>query len=201
MSKISIIDYGTGNLNSLYYFFRKIGYDTKITSSRIDLLDSNLIILPGVGAFSSVMESLQKNNLPSLIINLAKKNVPIIGICAGMQILASESNEFKKTNGIGLIDGKITQIKNEEYNIGWRKIKKIREKSNIFFSEENYFFFNHSFKFEGNQNCVIAKTNDEKKINSIINKDNIYGFQFHPEKSGIAGMELFQNLLGGLLKQ
>ena len=201
MIKISIIDYGTGNLNSLYYFFRKIGYDAKITSSKIDLIDSNLIILPGIGAFSSIMESLYKNNLPNLIIDLAKKNVPIIGICAGMQILASESNEFKKTNGIGLINGKITQIKNGEYNIGWRKIKKIREKSNIFFSEENYFFFNHSFKFVGNETCVIAKTDDGKKINSIINKKNIYGFQFHPEKSGIAGMELFQNLLGDILKQ
>jgi glutamine amidotransferase len=200
MIKISILDYETGNLNSLYHFFKKIGYNAKITSNKIDLLDSSLIVLPGVGAFSSIMETLQKKDVPNLILNLAKKNVPIIGICAGMQILAKESYEFKKTKGIGLFSGVVTQIKDGEHNIGWRKIKKTKKKSSIFFSENNYFFFNHSYKYEGSETNVIATTNDKKKINSIINKENIYGFQFHPEKSGIAGLELFQNLLGDILK-
>lgn len=200
MIKISILDYGTGNLNSLYHFFKKIGYNAKITSNKIDLLDSSLIVLPGVGAFSSIMETLQKKDVPNLIFNLAKKNVPIIGICAGMQILATESYEFKKTKGIGLFNGVVTQIKDGEHNIGWRKIKKTKEKSSIFFSENNYFFFNHSYKYQGSETNVIATTNDKKKINSIINKENIYGFQFHPEKSGVAGLELFQNLLGDILR-
>jgi len=197
MSKISIIDYGVGNLKSLYNFIKKFEQNVIITSNKLEIYSSSLIILPGVGAFASVIKTLKDRKLEKIITKLADDRVPIVGICAGMQILASSSNEFGKSEGLNLIEGEINQMNN--FNIGWRKIKKIKKQSAIIFNEENHFFFNHSYKFECNTKYKICISATEEEVNSIIIKDNIYGFQFHPEKSGIAGEELFENFLGEVL--
>jgi glutamine amidotransferase len=194
---IQILDYGIGNVRSLRNALDKIEINN-IVNDKIDSDDRNLkgLIIPGVGAFPAAMDLLNQKKLIESIVNLKNKNIPILGICLGMQILFEVGNEIKKTNGLKFIKGDVIPLDNEKMtvpNIGWRSIS---GNNNLFKNLNNKkFYFVHSF-FANPKNLdnVIYNTEYEKtKIPAIVKEKNIFGFQFHPEKSGEDGLILLKH--------
>lgn len=196
MKKISIVDYGMGNTKSLVSSFRQFGVDALITKNKKIIDESDLIILPGVGAFPQAMKLLKKNKLDALLKKKFKDGTKIIGICLGMQLLFESSDEIKKTKGLGFIKGNVTSLK-RGFNIGWSKIKKRNVNTFIEKSNKGNFYFIHSFKCNPKFKKVITSISNFKGENfcSSVSQKNIHGFQFHPEKSRNLGLKIIKNIL------
>ena len=204
--KITIIDYGAGNIRSIERALDKIGYSTIITNNNKVINKADSIILPGVGAFNKAMEKLHELDLIDAITNYCRSGKPFLGICLGMQLLCSKSFEFGETKGLNLIPGtvkNISEIKEFNYNtkipiIGWYEVKNIKNSLTNINSQNKFFYHIHSFY------CDLDEKRDELFISNInglnictgINKENIYGFQFHPEKSRNQGIELLNQFCG-----
>jgi glutamine amidotransferase len=206
MKKIVIIDYKIGNLGSLINMLKKTGdHDIEISSERGTILNSNILILPGVGSFDKGMENLQQNNLISILNEaVIEKKIPIIGICLGMQLFGSTSEEGK-SKGLGWIDMTLKKfIFDNKRNLkvphmGWNIIN-----SNNTFCDKlltglesfNKFYFVHSYYAVcNNKEDILSITNYGFDFVSAVRKDNIYGFQFHPEKSHKYGCVILTNLI------
>ena len=203
MKKIAIINYGMGNLRSVENAVKRLNFDPKIVSSPKQLDNYDKIILPGVGSFKKAMKLLKENNwINSININIKDKKKYLFGICLGMQLLASESEEFGITKGLGLIKGKIKFLGNlgcklKIPQIGWNSIF-IKKKHKFLKGVTNNmdFYFVNSYAFVPEEKSFeIAKTNYDIDFCSIISKENIFGAQFHPEKSSKAGRKILENFL------
>ena len=207
MSKnlVTIVDYECGNIYSLNRILEKLNYKVEITNNPEKVNNADKVILPGVGAFSVGMENLKKNDLQEAIKNFLKKGNFLLGICLGMQLLMKSSDEFGKYKGLSLINGKVISLeKNENFpipHIGWSSIEIDKKKNeNKIISEikdKSYFYFIHSFKVlvEENDSSVCTTNYGTNKFCSVVNSSNIFGTQFHPEKSGRVGEKLIQNFL------
>ena len=156
------------------------------------------VILPGVGSFSKGMEHLKKNNMISVIKGCAKKKVPILGICLGMQLLTKTSDEFGQFKGIGLINANVKKLitKSKLFkvpNIGWRKVFVSRE--NALISQNDFFYHIHGHHITGieKKNILATIKFEKKKVVVAFQKDNIFGVQFHPEKSNDPGLRILEN--------
>lgn len=200
--KISIIDYGIGNILSLSRAIEFNGYKVNLVNRPEDIILSEKLILPGVGAFKNGMEKIKKKNFLQPIIEASKKGTPILGICLGMQMLAEESQEFGKTKGFSLIKGKIKLMKLDKFNkvphIGWEKIFKNKEiHSGIPILKNDRFYFVHSYYFDCQKKKEIVGQvkYGNKLITAIVRKGNIFGYQFHPEKSGKSGLKVLKYFL------
>lgn len=203
---IGILDYGVSNIKSISRAISTTGYDYKIINSKKDFNKIDILILPGVGTFSSAMEKIHSKDFYHSIIEHAKTK-KIIGICLGMQLLAEKSDEIKLTSGLNLIPGKIRKIENfynkkfrKIPNIGWRKIflnnNKIEFAKNF---DSNEFYFVHSYRFECDDKYILFNTNyHNEQIPAIVKKQNIIGLQFHPEKSRESGLSLLRYTLDSL---
>ena len=206
--KITIIDYGLGNIVSAQQSFLKVVLESNLKADVIisnnpdDLNDSSHIVLPGQGAFKSCMDGLKK--IPRMVDALEKiviKNKkPFLGICVGMQLLADFSLENGKHEGLGWIEGSVKKmnVKNLKLpHMGWNNVSLTKENCDMNFSSENKdFYFVHSYYFDClNKENIIAKTDYSINFPSIVSKENIYGVQFHPEKSSKQGLELIKNFL------
>lgn len=199
---IVIIDYGAGNVGSVKNMIKRIGFETKITSDIDEINMASHIILPGVGSFDFGMNQLYKHNLLSV---LDKKvfidKIPILGICLGMQLMAKSSEEGTK-KGLGWFDAKVVKFKNDITNIkipnmGWNYIY-VKKKSKLLDqkAKDLRFYFTHSYYVKvNNENDVLAITDYGGSFTSAIEKDNIFGVQFHPEKSHKYGLTLFKKFL------
>tara|TARA_B110000046_G_scaffold184983_1_gene225105 strand:+ start:4542 stop:5156 length:615 start_codon:yes stop_codon:yes gene_type:complete len=198
--KIGILDYDLGNQDSLLYSLKSFGFNAYVSWKPQVLLDSDLIVLPGVGAFPEAMDILKKRGLDDFIFEWVKSNKPIIGICLGMQLLCSKSYEFEETRGLDLIKGEIVEIKNTNWHIGWNDNYFLID-DNIFNGlKKDQFYFNHKFKYVGEEKFIIGETKSlGETIPSIIKSGNIIGFQFHPEKSQLAGKEILQKIIKKLI--
>ncbi|WP_026803572.1 imidazole glycerol phosphate synthase subunit HisH [Aliarcobacter lanthieri] len=205
--KIAIIDYEIGNVKSIINAFIKIGIEPILTNDREAILSSDGLILPGVGAFAHGMGNLKKYGLEKIIYEFVNTQKPFMGICLGMQMLMDESEEFGVTKGLGLIEGKVIKlpVQNPSYeklpHVSWNEIstKNINWKNTILDDIEEYadMYFVHSYitspKNDGN---ILATTEySDYKFCSSIKKDNIYGCQFHPEKSGEKGLKIMQKFV------
>jgi glutamine amidotransferase len=202
---VSIVDYGINNIQSVAQAFKYIGVETKITNKPSDLIDSSHIVIPGVGAFTEGMKKLKNLGLDKIIIHKAEQNSNILGICLGMQMLFTKGHEFGECDGLNLIAGEVFNIKNTNNSIkklpiiGWRKTYSLlTERQNILAKLLNtkYFYYLHSYQaIPENDIDLIAYYKDinEVKINAAISKKKIWGVQFHPEKSGDAGLEFLRN--------
>ena len=190
--KIAVIDYGMGNLFSVEQALNRLGADVIVTSNAADFEKVNGIVLPGVGAFPDAMARLAELEL---IAPIQKTTKPLLGICLGMQLLFEESEEVRKTKGLGILKGRIEKFKNVSRipHIGWNELTFT---DGVHFGQ-NYVYFVHSFYAnETLQEEVIAYTDYEGvKVPAIVGRHNFTGMQFHPEKSGEFGMHLLQEWL------
>ena len=201
MSKIVIVDYSCGNSDSVNSAVKYHGFNSVITSDPEIIKDADKIILPGQGSFKTGVNNLKKYKLFDLIKSKAKKEkVPILGICLGMQILATVGFEDGVEKGLDLVPGKVDLLPETKLklpHIGWNQIK-IKQENLIFnnIKDQTDFYFVHSYAFicDDTQN-ILATTNYQDPFISSISNGNIYGVQFHPEKSLAAGLELIKNFI------
>ena len=186
---LGIIDYNMGNLASVYNACKLIGIDAKIENDPSKLNNYDKIILPGVGAYKDAMEHLKNTKMDEAVKNFASTNKPILGICLGMQLLFDSSDEFGYTKGLGLINGKVIAFDKSKMDmnehkiphVGWNKI--FNQPSKLFDKLENpYLYFVHSFHIQCEDKYVLGKTHYGYDFVSAVKRNNIYGFQPHPEK-------------------
>ena len=194
---IAIIDYGAGNLFSVQNALNFLGIENIITKEKADIEKADKLILPGVGAFPDAMRMLSDAGL----INVIKEQVktkPLMGICLGMQMLFEKSYEFGETEGLGLIPGTVELMKPENDllipQIGWNALEKNEECPLLQNVEEgDYVYFVHSFAAVTDSKNVAAYCDYGMKVPGLVAKDNVYGCQFHPEKSGKTGLDILKN--------
>ena len=207
-SNIVIIDYGVGNILSIKNAVSFNGFNTIVTSDPEKIKKASHIILPGVGAYPSAINKLKKMNLVDSIKEAKENNSYILGICLGMQLLFSSSEEFEFTEGLDLIKGDIIKLKSKNKNsnlklpnIGWRSLEKGFQKQNLSILKDvpsdSKFYFVHSFALENYKEeiSVINTKYMNIKFPAVVNFKNIFGCQFHPEKSRLQGLKIIKNFL------
>ena len=203
--KLAIVDYGIGNIKSVYNAFINLGADPILIYEGKDLekLNPDYIILPGVGAVGEALHLIRSKGLEEALFDLViNKNIPFLGICVGMQILVNECNEFGLHKGFGWIPGKTEQLLNGDPvkykvpHIGWNSIV-TKDKNDLIFSilDGGDFYFVHSNVVICPDKYVVATTAYGSPFISVIKNKNIYGVQFHPEKSSKLGEQLFKEFL------
>lgn len=202
--KICILNYGVGNIESVKQAFEYQGAEVLITNDSKKIISASRLVLPGVGAFKPAMQKLKKLNLLNSFEIIKKKEIPLLGICLGMQLLMDKSYEFGETSGLKMIPGEVIKVP-EYFNkkkiivpyIGWSKInhKKHFIMENI--EQKKGFYFIHSFMAvpKNPKNIIASYSHKGNKIVAIISKNNFLGCQFHPEKSGKDGLCLIKNFL------
>ncbi len=197
---IAIIDYGVGNLYSLHSSFKFIGADVTVTSDENVIKSADRILLPGVGAFEDAAAKLRASGLDSVICNEVKSGKPLMGICLGMQMLFEKSYEFGEHEGLGLIKGSVRPISDvigeglKIPHIGWNPLHFKGEKHPIFkyINERDCVYFVHSYYGAECDGSVIATAEYGAPLTAAVAKDNVYGMQFHPEKSGTVGLNILR---------
>ncbi|MFH0839138.1 MAG: imidazole glycerol phosphate synthase subunit HisH [Candidatus Omnitrophota bacterium] len=196
---IAIIDYGMGNLRSVLKAFEHIASKAFVTSSPSRILKADKIVLPGVGAFGDAIEELTRKGLYDAIIEAIGRGKPFFGICLGMQLLVSQSQESPHAKGLRVLKGEVVKFipttKLKVPHIGWNQVELVK-KSLLFKGLKNreYFYFAHSFYVKPKErNAVSGITNYGVRFTSCIEKENIFGVQFHPEKSQKAGLVVLKN--------
>ena len=208
---IAVIDYGVGNLFSLLSSLNYVGLDTKLTNSIEEIKNANGIILPGVGAFRDAIGNLEKYGLKETLINEAKNGKPFLGICLGMQMLFEKSYEYGEYEGLGLINGTVEEIKkyipeNSDLKIphmGWNSLiinERFKDDKILKDVDNNeYIYYVHSYFAKTDMKNIVTYSEYGTKIPGIVKNENVYGMQFHPEKSGDTGLKLLKNW-GELIK-
>ncbi len=195
---IAVVDYGVGNLFSLVSSLKAIGFDAVVTGDKGIIESADKIILPGVGAFGDASEKLKNSGLKEVIIEQAKNGKPLLGICLGMQMLLEKSFEYGEYEGLGLIKGEIRSIKEvipNDYkvpHIGWNALE-LKGESPLFKYIKNgdFVYFVHSF-YGANCPSVVATSEYGAPLTAVVQDGNVYGCQFHPEKSGKVGLNILK---------
>ena len=186
---IAIIDYGAGNIQSVYKALKFIGADCKVTSDKDEILNADGAILPGVGSFGDAMDTMTKRGIKDTIIEYTKSGKPFLGICLGLQLLFPESEEIAK------IPNQNRTLKIP--HMGWNNIS-IKQKNGIFkdIEGEPYVYFVHSFYLKAQDKDIVAATTQYGvEIDAAVQKGNIIATQFHPEKSGEVGLKMLKNFV------
>ncbi|MCL4417010.1 MAG: imidazole glycerol phosphate synthase subunit HisH [Actinobacteria bacterium] len=207
--KISIIDYGLSNLFSVKHALQFLGYYSKITMDKREVDNSDIAILPGVGSFGEAMKNLAKMDLVEAIKKFIRSGKPFLGICLGMQLLFSESEEINLQKGMNILKGRVVKFPPKNYlnqtikipQIGWNRIlKKTRDWSNTPLNnikDGEYMYFVHSYYVKPADQTIVLSLTNYMKFNycsSILYK-NIFAVQFHPEKSAREGITIYNNFL------
>ena len=196
---LAIIDYGVGNLFSLVSSLKSIGVDAVITRDPKVIENADRLILPGVGAFGDASEKLRLSGLTEIIKNAVEKGTPLMGICLGMQLLFEKSYEYGEHQGLGLLKGNVIGMEGtipkelKIPHIGWNSIKFTRT-SPIFkyINEGDCVYFVHSFYAVDCEDSLIATAEYGRDLTAAVQKGNVYGCQFHPEKSGSVGLKILK---------
>jgi glutamine amidotransferase len=213
--KIAIVDHGLGNLYSVKHACMHVGLDATITSSKSDILSADAVILPGVGAFGDAMNTLHRLDLVSVLREIAASSKPLIGICLGVQLLMSESYEFGRHKGLGIVEGAVVHFDNPKEEektlkvpqIGWSRIRKPAANGNADQDlwvgtpldgtpDGEYMYFVHSYIVQPQDSSVVLSTSRYGHIEfcSSLRLGNVFACQFHPERSGVQGLEIYRNL-------
>ena len=190
-----IIDYGMGNLASVERAFEKLGVDVKISSREEDLRNAKSLILPGVGAFRDAIKLLDESGLSKVIKEEVAKGKYLIGICLGMQLLYDKGYEYGDYDGLGLIKGTIEylDVKLKVPHMGWNNLKFNKQDPILkYIKEDDYVYFVHSYYAISDNSELLAYSEYEKNVPAIVRKKNVYGIQFHPEKSGETGLNILK---------
>lgn len=195
---IAIIDYGVGNLFSLGSSLNYLGIKSCVTNNKDEILNADRLILPGVGAFADARKKLAESGLDKLICEVAAKGKPLLGICLGMQLLFDKSFEYGEHSGLGLISGEVVPFSRYNLNLkipqmGWNKLE-IKEENlltkNI--AKDQYVYYVHSYFVDGDNKSVVAYSNYGVKVAGVVQNKNVFGTQFHPEKSGEVGLKILK---------
>lgn len=204
MQRVLIIDYGMGNLKSVYGAVKHFGIEPKVSDLPEEIQNADKIIIPGVGAFGKAVENMKRKNLFYHLKEEIEKGKKIfLGICLGLQILFPESEESEGVEGLGVVKGKVLNLKKISENvrvpnIGWVETE-MKTESPIFYglSQREYFYYIHSYFVLPEENYVITAEliSGDIRFPSAIQKGNVFGTQFHPEKSGEKGLKIIENFL------
>lgn len=215
--RVAIVDYGMGNLFSVRQACESAGLEAVITSSPRDLLDADGVVLPGVGAFGDAMAALDKLDLVSALREVASSSTPFLGICLGMQLLFTESHEFGRHQGLGIVEGEVKQLKvsSDQHRalkvpqVGWNQISAAGQQRNGSAGNQpwqgsllqgvpdgEFMYFVHSYYPEPTDGGVTTSTTQygDNHFSSSLRKGSVFACQFHPERSGPQGMKIYQNL-------
>ncbi len=194
---IAIIDYGVGNLFSLTSSFNAIGVKAVVTSDKKVIESADKIIFPGVGAFGDASKKLIESGLDKVVKEQAKLGKPLLGVCLGMQMLFDKSFEYGEHQGLGLISGKVVAFDlPKEYkipHIGWNALHFVKANPLLkYLSDGDFVYFVHSYHAVDCKESLVATSEYGIEVTAIVNKDNVYGCQFHPEKSGDVGLKILK---------
>ncbi len=194
---IAIVDYGMGNLRSVEKGFLKVGVDAKVVTDSKAVDNADAVVLPGVGAFRNCMKNLEERSLTEPILRSIQKGKPYLGICLGLQVLFTESEEFGIHKGFDILKGKVVrfQINLKVPHMGWNNAK-IQRRPPIFdgIQDEAFFYFVHSYYVVPDDNNIVATTTDYGiTFASMVWEENIFATQFHPEKSQETGLKILKN--------
>ena len=196
---IAIIDYGVGNLFSLKSSFAAIGQEAVVTGDAAKIADAERVILPGVGAFADAYEKLCKNGMDEAVRRAVASGKPVMGICLGMQLLFERSFEYGEYPGLGLLKGEVVGMEGRIGpglpipHIGWNALKICRSGGVLkYVNEGDCVYFVHSFYADKCQDSVTATTEYGIDLTASVQRDNLYGCQFHPEKSGRVGLSILR---------
>lgn len=196
---IAIIDYGVGNLYSLAHSLAYIGLNSCITREEKEILAADQLILPGVGAFGDAAKQLRETGMDRLILKMASAGTPLLGICLGMQLLFEKSHEYGEHQGLGLLPGEICPLRDvlpAEYkvpHIGWNALQFCRESPlTRGIREGDSVYYVHSYYAKTQEENLIAVSEYGIQVPGLVQKGNIFGAQFHPEKSGRVGLAILR---------
>lgn len=196
---IAIIDYGMGNLHSVSKAVERLGYEAVVTADESRLMEASGAILPGVGAFGDAMAHLRDSGLDAAVKRYAAAGKPLLGICLGMQLLFSHSEEHGEHDGLDLLPGQVVRFRGgfKVPHMGWNRLSFRDAQSPIFAGlEEGHVYFVHSYHVQAERaSDVLATTGYYGEVTAIVGRGSVYGMQFHPEKSGPVGMRLLDNFL------
>ena len=191
---IAIIDYGMGNLRSVQKAFEFLGFEAVVTDDRSIIGNASHIVLPGVGAFADAIACLNRTGMGDTVLTEARKGKPFLGICLGMQLLFDRSLENGKFEGLGLVPGEVVPFKVEGLKVphmGWNNLV---ARENPLIAGAPYVYFVHSYHAAGvPEPYIIAEADYGYRFTAAVRKENIFGLQFHPEKSGDAGLAMLKN--------
>ncbi len=195
---IAIIDYGMGNLRSVEKGFLKVGVDVVVTNSPDVVKNAKGVVLPGVGAFKDCMRELTSRKLTDAIVDVIKKGKPYLGICLGLHVLFSESEEFGKCRGLDIFRGRVLRFPDGNLKVphmGWNELKIQRNNPLLDgIPDKAYLYFVHSFYVAPEDSSIISTTTDYGlDFTSMVWKNNIFAVQFHPEKSQSMGLRILKN--------
>jgi glutamine amidotransferase len=201
---IGIVDYGMGNLFSVSKALERLGAEYFLSSNKENLLAADALILPGVGAFRDAMIRLNDEGLSEMVKDFANSGKPLLGICLGMQLLFDDSDENGLTEGLALLPGSVRRFPGktkdgQTYKVphmGWNKLQFVKESPLLDGLSEDFVYFVHSYFVDAkNSDVLLAKASYYEEVSAIVGQNNIFGMQFHPEKSSKLGMALLANFL------
>lgn len=197
---VGIVDYGVGNHCSVLKALRSLGYRCRVSHDAEILESTDILLLPGVGAFPAAMAAMNDRGLTEFVKHQARKR-PILGICLGMQLLADASQEIAYTRGLGLIPGEIVPMSSPHWHIGWNTIELALPDPLFYATHGLCFYFNHSFTYDGPVEYQVCRASESGgHFPAVIRRDNVVGLQFHPEKSQTAGRQLLRKIVEGLCR-
>ena len=197
---IAIVDYGVGNLFSLRSSFAAIGAEAVVTGEAETILSADRVILPGVGAFGDAADKLRETGLDRVVCEAASRGTPLMGICLGMQLLFEKSLEYGEHRGLGLLEGTVAPIRDvipADYkipHIGWNALRLTRPDCPVFrdIRDGDHMYFVHSYHAADCADSLAAVTEYGGALTAAVWKDNVFGCQFHPEKSGEVGLSILK---------
>jgi len=199
---IGIVDYGMGNLFSVSQALKRLEVPFFLSEDPVELAKADGLILPGVGAFKDAMARLNESGLTNFLHEYVKTGKPLLGICLGMQLLFEESEEGGLTKGLALLPGRVVRFPGQAENgetykvphMGWNRLKWENSSPITANLEEDYAYFVHSYYVKTNDNSILIGTASyDKEVPAVVGRDNVFGMQFHPEKSSKLGVELLTN--------
>ncbi len=200
---IAIVDYGMGNLRSVENALDFLGIESIITSDKETIFNSDGIILPGVGAFPDAIDNIKEAGLDKVLKEAVNKGKPLLGICLGMQLLFEESDEVKLSKGLGFLKGRIEKLNIDLKvpHMGWNSLNMEKESTILNGIEKgSHVYFVHSYyAVTGEEGILNAYADYGVKVPGVVSKGNVYGIQFHPEKSGEVGLRMLKNF-GEMIK-
>jgi len=199
---VAIVDYGMGNIGSVSRAIEECGASVTVSADPEVLLAASHVILPGVGAFPDGMEHLKVNGTDQVLHEIAKKGTPVLGICLGMQLLADSSEEVRKTQGLGLVPGDVERMSSHDGtlrvpHVGWNEVNIVTE-CPLFkdIPDASDFYFVHSYHYRTRlREHVVAETPYGDNFTSVVARENVFGVQFHPEKSAGFGLRMLKNFI------